>query len=83
MRLREALGNSLNIHAVYTIHELRTPVLERLRAGAFASLKEDAEHCGPALALGDGEVRLLELSNAYATLGRGGMARPGNPHCPA
>ena len=77
IRLREALGNSLNIPAVYTIHELGTQaVLERLRAFGFASLGEDAEHYGPALALGDGEVRLLELANAYATLARGGMARP-------
>ena len=77
IRLREALGNSLNIPAVYTIHQLGTqPVLERLRAFGFASLSEDAAHYGPALALGDGEVRLLELANAYATLARGGMARP-------
>jgi len=77
IRLREALGNSLNIPAVYTIHQLGTQaVLERLRAFGFASLSEEAEHYGPALALGDGEVKLLELANAYATLGRGGMARP-------
>lgn len=77
IRLREALGNSLNIPAVYTIHQLGTePVLERLRAFGFTTLTEEAEHYGPALALGDGEVRLLDLANAYATLGRGGMARP-------
>jgi penicillin-binding protein 1C len=77
VRLREALGNSLNVPAVYTLHELGTaPVLERLHAFGFASLTEDAEHYGPALALGDGEVTLLELANAYATLARGGLARP-------
>ncbi len=75
--LREALGNSLNVPAVYTLHELGTaPVLARLRAFGFASLTLDAEHYGPALALGDGEVTLLELANAYATLARGGMLRP-------
>jgi penicillin-binding protein 1C len=77
IRLREALGNSLNIPAVYTIHELGTqPVLDRLHAFGFASLTEDAAHYGPALALGDGEVRLLDLASAYATLARGGMRRP-------
>jgi penicillin-binding protein 1C len=77
VRLREALGNSLNVPAVYAIHELGTQaVLDRLRAVGFASLTEDAEHYGPALALGDGEVQLLELANAYATLARGGMLRP-------
>ena len=77
VRLREALGNSLNVPAVYAIHELGTQaVLDRLRAFGFATLTEDAEHYGPALALGDGEVRLLDLANAYATLARGGMLRP-------
>jgi len=76
-RLREALGNSLNIPAVYTLYQLGTAhVLDRLHAMGFASLTEDAEHYGPALALGDGEVTLLELANAYATLARGGLARP-------
>lgn len=77
VRLREALGNSLNVPAVYTIHQLGTQrVLERLHRFGFASLTEDAEHYGPALALGDGEVTLLELANAYATLARGGVGRP-------
>ncbi|MDF2695133.1 MAG: Multimodular transpeptidase-transglycosylase, partial [Labilithrix sp.] len=53
VRLREALGNSLNIPAVDTIHRLGTQrVLDRLHAFGFASLTEDAEHYGPALALG-------------------------------
>ncbi|MBX3219165.1 MAG: penicillin-binding protein 1C [Labilithrix sp.] len=77
VRLREALGNSLNIPAVHTIHELGTKsVLDRLHAFGFASLVEDAEHYGPALALGGGEVTLLELAAAYATLARGGVRRP-------
>jgi penicillin-binding protein 1C len=76
-RLREALGNSLNIPAVYTLYQLGTEaVLARLHAFGFASLTEDAEHYGPALALGDGEVSLLELATAYATLARGGVSRP-------
>lgn len=76
-RLREALGNSLNIPAVYTIHQLGTQrVLDLLRALGFGTLTEEAEHYGPALALGAGEVRLLDLARAYATLARGGLARP-------
>jgi penicillin-binding protein 1C len=77
VRLREALGNSLNVPAVDTIHRLGTArVLDRLHAFGFASLTEDAEHYGPALALGDGEVTLAELANAYAALARGGERRP-------
>ncbi len=77
VKLREALANSLNIPAVYTIQQIGVaPVLERLRALGMESLTEDAEHYGPALALGDGEVPLLELANAYATLARGGIRLP-------
>ena len=62
VRLREALGNSLNIPAVWTAHAVGADaLLERLHALGFASLHEDAEFYGPALALGDGEVTLLEL----------------------
>jgi penicillin-binding protein 1C len=77
VRLREALGNSLNVPAVYAISETGTqPVLELLRRVGLSSLSQDAEHYGPALALGDGEVRLVDLANAYATLARGGEYRP-------
>jgi penicillin-binding protein 1C len=74
VRLREALGNSLNIPAVWTAHAVGpAPFLDRLHALGFRSLHEDAEFYGPALALGDGEVTLLELARAYATLARGGL----------
>jgi penicillin-binding protein 1C len=77
VRLREALGSSLNVPAVHAIHRLGTAaVLDRLRAVGFASLREDAEHYGPALALGDGEVTLFELASAYAALARGGSGKP-------
>ena len=77
IRLREALGNSLNVPAVAAIQRVGTAAaLDRLHAFGFASLKEDAEHYGPALALGDGEVTLLELTNAYAALARGGLLLP-------
>lgn len=77
VRLRDALGSSLNVPAVWTLHQLGTAnVLDRLHAFGFASLTEDAEHYGPALALGDGEVTLLELARAYAALARGGVVRP-------
>ncbi len=76
VRLRDALASSLNVPAVWTTNELGVaPLLERLRALGFASLGEEAEWYGPALALGDGEVTLLELANAYATIARGGVWR--------
>ena len=74
VRLREALGSSLNIPAVWTAQEVGVePLLERLHVLGFRSLREDAAFYGPALALGDGEVTLLELARAYVSLARGGV----------
>jgi penicillin-binding protein 1C len=62
---------------VWTTEQLGVgAVLERLRDVGFSSLAADEEHYGPAIALGDGEVSLLELATAYATLARGGVWRP-------
>ena len=77
VRLREALANSFNVPAVWTATRLGTaPLLDRLHDLGLGSLTEAPEYYGPALALGDGEVTLLELSNAYATIARGGIWRP-------
>ncbi len=77
VRLREALANSLNVPAVWTASRLGdAALLGRLREAGFAALTADAAYYGPGLALGDGEVTLLELTNAYATLARGGVYLP-------
>lgn len=77
VRLREALGNSYNVPAVYVAQEAGpAQVLGLLRRLGFASLERAAEHYGAAIALGDGEVTLAELANAYAALSRGGSFRP-------
>jgi penicillin-binding protein 1C len=77
VRLREALANSYNVPAVYTASLLGAgQLLTRLQQIGFASLDRDAAFYGPAIALGDGEVRLIELANAYATLARGGSLLP-------
>ncbi len=77
LRLREALGNSLNIPAVRTIQFTGTrPFLVRLRELGFESLDQSPDFYGHGLALGDGEVCLLELVQAYACLARGGRFLP-------
>lgn len=77
VRLREALGSSYNVPAVEVVLRIgEDTLLARLRELGMTSLGNDAGHYGPALALGDGEVRLLDLANAYATLARGGVHRP-------
>ncbi len=77
VRLREALGNSLNVPAVRVIAELGPDAaLARLREFGFQSLDADAEHYGVGLALGDGEVTLYELTRAYMYLARNGSIIP-------
>jgi len=77
VRLREALGNSLNVPAAWTALQVGVePFLDRLRLLGFDSLQQSATFYGPALALGDGEVKLAALTNAYATLARGGLQKP-------
>ena len=77
VRVREALANSYNVPAVITADAVGPArLLDRLHELGMRSLTDDAEHYGAALALGDGEVRLLDLANAYATLARGGVWRP-------
>jgi penicillin-binding protein 1C len=71
------LGNSLNVPAVWTgVQTGEAALLERLRALGFDSLRQAPEYYGPGLALGDGEVTLLELVRAYSTLARQGHAVP-------
>lgn len=77
VRLREALGNSYNVPAVFAANEVGVArVLGRLREVGLETLDREAEFYGPALALGDGEVRLWDLVGAYAAIARGGMYRP-------
>lgn len=77
VRLREALGSSYNVPAVHAASEVGVGrVLARLRELGFGTLGEDAEFYGPAIALGDGEVRLWDLVGAYSAIARGGVLRP-------
>ncbi len=77
VRLREALANSYNVPAVYAASVVGPDrVIERLHALGFGSFDRGPDHYGAAIALGDGEVRLIDLANAYATLARGGRHRP-------
>jgi penicillin-binding protein 1C len=76
--LRFALGNSLNVAAIRTLELAGGPeALQRtLRNLGITTLDHPADYYGLGLTLGNGEVRLLELANAFATLGRLGVYRP-------
>lgn len=75
--MRQALACSYNIPAVQVAGEIGAyKVLETLKKAGFSSLEKDADFYGLGLALGNGEVTLLELANAYRALANGGVWRP-------
>ena len=77
VRAREALGNSYNVPAVWLADRVGVgPVLSGLRRLGLSTLRQGASYYGAALALGDGEVRLFDLAEAYSTLARDGIRKP-------
>ncbi len=77
VRAREALGSSYNVPAVELAERLGTGALLRtLHLAGFASLDRTPEFYGLGLALGNGDVTLLELANGYRALANGGLWRP-------
>ena len=75
--LRHALGNSLNIPAVRTIGFVGVNnFLSCLRTLGINSLHQHPDHYGEGLALGNGEITLLELVGAYTVLANRGVYHP-------
>lgn len=71
--LREALGNSLNIPALTTLNFVGAKTyLNVLHQLGFISLNRDALVYDQGLALGNGEVSLFELVQAYSALAQQG-----------
>ena len=77
VRAREALASSYNVPAVELANRVGAgALLHTLRLAGFESLRRNAEHYGLGLALGNGDVTLLELANAYRGLANGGVWTP-------
>lgn len=75
--VREALGNSLNIPAVKTLQFVGADAfLGKLQTLGVRSLDRHPDIYGDGLALGNGEVSLYELVQAYTALAREGLYRP-------
>jgi penicillin-binding protein 1C len=73
LRLREALGNSLNIPAVKTLKFVgEDAFMERLHLLGVNSLTRRSDFYGDGLAPGNGEVSLYEMAQAYTVLARQG-----------
>jgi penicillin-binding protein 1C len=71
--VKEALGNSLNTPALRTAMFVGNDrYLSSLHRLGFVGLNQRADFYGDGLALGNGEVTLLELAQAYTALARKG-----------
>lgn len=74
LRARIALAGSENVPAVALASELGVPALLRtLKRVGLTTFDKTAAHYGLGVTLGNAEVRLSELTAAYATFARGGL----------
>lgn len=74
--VREALANSYNIPAVKAVDFASVEaVLALAKKMGLTTLKESAGHYGLAITLGDGEVRLLDLTALYMIFTNGGLQK--------
>ncbi len=77
VRAREALASSYNVPAVALADRIGyATLLLGLQHAGFTSLDRSSEHYGLGLALGNGDVTLLELANGYRALANGGVWSP-------
>jgi len=74
--LRDALGNSLNVPAVKVLKYAGVPAVQNLARRLGITTLDNWDPRWLSLTLGGGEVRLLELTGAYATVARGGRHLP-------
>ncbi|HSW48011.1 MAG TPA: PBP1A family penicillin-binding protein [Candidatus Saccharimonadales bacterium] len=75
--VRRALANSLNIPAVEVMEKVGVPAgLEQAQNLGITTLGTDASRYGLSLVLGSGEVKLLELTDAYAVFADKGVYNP-------
>ncbi len=72
--LRDALANSYNIPPIQVIRDIGVPAfISTARKMGIESLREPPGYYGLALTLGGGEVPLLEMTTAFATLANMGQ----------
>lgn len=71
--VRTALANSYNIPAIKLLDAVSVPrMLESAQAMGLRSLTQDETYYGLSLTLGGGEITLLDLTTAFATLANQG-----------
>ncbi len=73
VRYREALANSYNIPAIKVLEKVGVEnLMNFLKKCGISTFNKNPEYYGLALTLGDAEIKLLELTQAYGMLARGG-----------
>ncbi len=77
--IRGALANSYNIPAVKTLYFVGVPEMMGIAQRFGITTFTDPSRYGLALTLGGGEVQLIELTGAYATLANGGQLAAPTP----
>lgn len=79
VRMRTALACSYNVPAVRTIQVVGIGTLyQSMQLVGITSLTQPVEYYGYGLTLGNAEVSLIELTNAYRTFPNGGVWSPYN-----
>ena len=77
--VRTALANSYNVPAVRLLQSIGGErMLDEAHRLGIASLDQKASNYGPSLALGTGEVTLLELTGAFRVFANAGQFTPAN-----
>ncbi|HZT09191.1 MAG TPA: transglycosylase domain-containing protein [Chloroflexota bacterium] len=77
--LRDALGNSLNVPAVKVLKYVGIPAFQDMARRFGITTLDNWDPRWLSLTLGGGEVKLLELTNAYAAIAREGAYLPAEP----
>lgn len=72
VRMREALGNSLNAASVHLLYDVGVAKVHALASEMGLVLDPDPWHYGLTLTLGGAEAPLLDLVGAYAAIAAGG-----------
>ncbi len=72
----EALKQSLNVPAVNLVAGMKDRFYVLLKKGGISTLNKPREYYGLPIVLGGAEVKLVDLTNMYATLANGGMYQP-------
>lgn len=75
MKLKEALAQSMNIPAVKMLAIVGVKDAIGFARSLGIQTLENVDSFGLALVLGGGEVKLLDHTNAYATIARGGVRK--------